>query len=636
MSNKRSSCGFDNERHAKISGSAEITEFMDEINTEEKIEKNIEEKMQNKAKTNANQVICIGIVLLLAAFIGLVGVSNLFHYTYRMNADIGAEAVLARLIWQSKEIIPSSWYASSETRIIATPQLAALFYGLTGNMNLSMGLACTSMMLLIAGMIWYFVKKTPLGGWCGAGMAALCLVLPMNESILEVLWLYAGYYATHLIAFFLTLHVYHELVSSRANMTQKHTVIAPGERNAGEKRFYREQAFLYSKLIVTAMLAFLLGMQGTRAILITYGPLFGIECIRFLYRRWKREPFTKKNLKAMLYVCALLILSFLGTKTPFASGQDVSRNLRKGFSKLVTSVLPDTATAIGFRQGALVQNVCLFILVLTVLITVWQMLLRMIRKKELAAISWCFLVTAASPIVAAVMVAFTTVESTPRYYFMWVFSMAFAAVLQMEHMIRGLHGEEAGIWKAAEKQKEADDREEAKKQAKAGKRQETGSTYDYGKYDIRDARMIVCMIMIAVFILAILNIRNIYLPILTSEEPPASDAAQVTAYLEVHHYTNAYTDFDHANAMTSLANGRVNVYAVNSFADMDICKWLTDRNGYTDGYAVRPDGEPTVYIVPEERQEEFEGFLQSALCISHGGCTEEEQIGGYHIWVMQG
>lgn len=605
MSNKRNSCEFDNERHAKISGSAEITEFMDEINTEEKIEKNIEEKMQNKAKANANRMIRIGIVLLLVVFIGLVGASNLFHYTYRMNADIGAEGVLARLIWQSKEIIPSSWYASSETRIIATPQLAALFYGLTGNMNLSMGLACTSMMLLIAGMIWYFFKKTPLGGWCGAGMAALCLVLPMNESILEVLWLYAGYYATHLIAFFLTLHVYHELVSSRANMTQKHTVIAPGERTAGEKRFYRKQAFLYSKLIVAAMLAFLLGMQGTRAILITYGPLFGIEGIRFLCRRWRRESFTRRNLLTMLYVCALLILSFLGTKTPFASGQDVSRNLRKGFSKLVTSVLPDTATAIGFRQGAPVQNVCLFILVLTVLITVWQMLLRMIRKKELAAISWCFLVTAASPIVAAVMVAFTTVESTPRYYFMWVFSMAFAAVLQMEH-------------------------------AETNKRQETEYVNDRRKRGINDSRMIFYIIFMAVFALAILNIQNIYLPILTSEEPPASDAAQVTAYLEVHHYTNAYTDFDHANAMTSLANGRVNVYAINSFADMDICKWLTDRNGYTDGYAVRPDGEPTVYIVPEERQEEFEGFLQSALCISHGGCAEAEQIGEYHIWVMQG
>ena len=58
--------------------------------------------------------------ILITAMIVVFG-CNIFHYNYKMNSDIGAEAVLGRLIWDSKEIIPASWYPSTETRIIATP-----------------------------------------------------------------------------------------------------------------------------------------------------------------------------------------------------------------------------------------------------------------------------------------------------------------------------------------------------------------------------------------------------------------------------------------------------------------------------------------------------------------------------------
>lgn len=93
-------------------------------------------------------------VLLIIGII-LIFVTNIAHYNYKMNSDIGAEAVLGRLIWDSREIIPSSWYPSTETRIIATPQVGALFYGMTGNMDLSMGLACCVMTIGSLLSIWF-------------------------------------------------------------------------------------------------------------------------------------------------------------------------------------------------------------------------------------------------------------------------------------------------------------------------------------------------------------------------------------------------------------------------------------------------------------------------------------------------
>ena len=101
----------------------------------------------NKIQNEKNHGIILYGVLgsLFVIYLVFIFCANTQHFNYKMNSDIGAEAVLGRLIWDSGEIIPDSWISSTETRIIATPQMAALFYGMTGDMNLSLGLACCVM-----------------------------------------------------------------------------------------------------------------------------------------------------------------------------------------------------------------------------------------------------------------------------------------------------------------------------------------------------------------------------------------------------------------------------------------------------------------------------------------------------------
>lgn len=93
-------------------------------------------RVHRKTKTASEILLLAGVVI---AF-GLIAYTNLFRYCYKMNSDIAAEALLARLIWESKEWVPESWYASTELRLFGTPDLAAVFYGMTGNMSLSMEL----------------------------------------------------------------------------------------------------------------------------------------------------------------------------------------------------------------------------------------------------------------------------------------------------------------------------------------------------------------------------------------------------------------------------------------------------------------------------------------------------------------
>lgn len=528
--------------------------------------------MQSRVK---RVIFATGIIFILMLLLCVI-LTNLFHYNYKMNSDIGAEAVLGRLIWDSKEIIPASWYPSTETRIIATPQVAALFYGLTGNMDLSMGLACCTMTIGIVLAIWFFMKKAGSGRISCLLMCLFCLGFAGNIIILELLYVFAGYYAIHVIAFFFILNCYSSLL----------------QKEWKKSKSLRRK--MYGKCIIGLILAFLLGMQGTRGILITFGPLFGIEMIRIMYERICRNRYLKKGIIQgkqqekipFLWISGLLVLSFLGTKMPFSSGQEISRNIRNGFAKLVQVVLPDTWKAVGFSEGGPVRNICLGLLVLNVVIWVIVLLIHMLKWQELSSLEWCFLVTAASPVVTALIVAFTTVESSERYYFMWIFSMAFAAILSCEYWRKGMT---AGIsaWKV----------------------------------------LTVITLTTAGIVIGI-NIHTVYQPILKAEEPTASDALEVVNYLEENGYEMAYSTFENANKMTALSNGKVNVYAINSFETMDICKWLTNVDGYPEDGIADQDG--VVYIVPEVCEEE----------ITKRGSNEGEyqllsEMGVYKIWNKQ-
>lgn len=495
-----------------------------------------------RGKRTEDIVLVVGILMFLAFII----VTNIFHFNYCMNADLASDAVLARLIWDSKEVIPHTWYIAAETRIICTPNLAALFYGITCNMTLSTGLACCCMTALIIASIYYFGRKADFCRNATGLLIFLGLALFINMNILEVLYLFASYYAIHVVIFFITLGVYVESI-------KKETM-----------RWTNGVCILF---------ALLLGMQGVRGILVLYGPLFGIEVIRNIYRIYCKEKTEKRDRIVTAWVCVLLIVSFLGNCFQFSTGQEFSRNIRRGLSKLVSVVLPDMGRTIGFHKANMFQKICLVILLFLVLYLLISLIYRMIKKKTLKAVDWAFLMVCSSPIVSALMVAFTTVESSERYYFFIVYAMAFALAV---------------IWN---------------KMGKNGK--------------------IIGGLVIAV--LAMTNIYTIYLPIMRMEEPPQTAVYQVGKWLEENEYHTAYAAFDHANTITVLTNGKVRAAAVASVDKMDICKWMSSTDWYVPNV---PFEERTAYVITESELEEFEQFLKE----HNEDVKFDTQIGKYLIY----
>lgn len=499
-------------------------------------------------KVEKKIVIALEIGILI--FVGLIFSTNLLHFNYEINSDIASDAILSTLIWNSKKIVPDTWYIANEVRIICTPNIAALYYGLTGNMILSEGLACCTMTLLLLLSISYFLHCIQIKKVNRFLMMFACLAIPTGFVSLELLYLFASYYAIHMVILFFTLGVYLKLIRSK--------VIKPIEITA------------------CIILALILGIQGTRGILIIYGPLFGMECIRLLYGVYCRQKADKSNWFIGVWVIIMLLISFAGTCFPISVGQDMSRNVRKGLSKLFTIVIPDVSRAIGFENTGAIGKICLSILIAVSVGMLIYILLHLLKRQDIKIEEWGYLIICSSPIVTMIIVAFTTVESSERYYFVLLFVMAYAVML---------------VWQKI-------------------------SNYNIWKM----------IIGVVVVLLALVNIYNIYVPVLTSTEPPESEAYEVTEYLIDNGYELAYATFDHANMMTSLANGEIRVAPVASVSKMDICKWMSSTDWYVPNV---PNRMQTAYIVTDAKMEDFTVFLKA----HEQDLILAKKIGNYNIYI---
>lgn len=336
-------------------------------------------------------------------FFSLICITNLLHFCYKMNSDIASDAILGKVIWDSKELIPGSWYIAAETRIICTPNLTALFYGLTKNMTFAAGLSCCTMTILIILGAFYFGRTLDFQINENLLFVFLCLMLPMDFIILEVFYLFGAYYAIHIAILFFTLGVYINAI----NKTQ----------------------FKWFAVTVTVIFALALGIQGARGILVIYGPLFGTEVIRNLYCIYCGKERKKTDLFISMWIVILLAVSFLGMLAPVSVGQNFSRNIRKGLPKFFTVVLPDMCRVLGISSTNLAERVCAFTLFLIIVYLLADILFKMVKKREIETIEWGFLAVISSPLASAFIVSFTTFESTERYYFQFVYVTAYAVVL---------------------------------------------------------------------------------------------------------------------------------------------------------------------------------------------------------------
>lgn len=561
----------------------------------------------------------------LAAVMGTYIFLNVFRYTAQMDSDIGAEALNARAIWEHQSIVPEEFYPSTETRILNVNLLGALFYGMTGNMNLSMGIACSMMLLLLAGLYGRLMKKLGFGFVPAAAGLLLLLVIPGAMCHAQILYLYAVYYAIHCILMLMTLMIWLNVIH--------------------EAKGWQWQA------LAAAVLAAVISLSGLRAALICYAPLAAVELVRLaLFWIGKHRIFCKHrdcsaesrgaagygkkegceerqraetaaHRRSFLYAMSLLAASFLGSRAPTAVGVGTTRNIRRGISKLLTTVLPDVWSCLYCENQSILRTILLILLLAAAAGNIVHVVRGAADKieseeEEIAGskfadnhmtnhngrcrelipgnnwnLNFACIVSFfwMSLLVAMVMGAFTTTASVWRYYFMIYFVISFSAAELLQRLsagsvrepeVQNLVREESALCA------ESNDRAESHE---AGRKFHLCGGLSAG---------LICLILI----FAVLVWQQDFLPSLL--HPAVNEEYDtIIAWMEEHNCRYGYSTYSSSNAMTVYSNGAVQVSAVADVGTLEICKWLTDRTWYVP--YLTEDME-TAYIIPKSRMEEFE------------------------------
>lgn len=150
---------------------------------------------------------CILTQLLLFAYLNFRGLSRY------CNSDVFADMQVAKRMWEQKTFFPDGWTFCNQFYIVATPALAALAYGVCGNINLAMAVATEVMMaLVILSFLWLLRAATKdfLTALAGCLLLLMSVIAPYGVYSMNSLLFFtqASFYSCYLITLFVVFGDY--------------------------------------------------------------------------------------------------------------------------------------------------------------------------------------------------------------------------------------------------------------------------------------------------------------------------------------------------------------------------------------------------------------------------------------------
>lgn len=204
------------------------------------------------------------IITTVAIYLAVISFVNLKGFCQICNSDVYADMQVAKRMWEQKTLFPEGWGFGNQYYVIATPVLAALLYGLLGNINTAMLCATVIMSILIfVSFTWLllaFTKdfQTIIFAWL------LLLTVNISElgpySLRSMLFFQqASFYACYLITAFVVFGDYIRVIQDGQNRPLS--------------------------LFLSLLLCFATGMQSLRQTVVMVLPIVACEFFQIL-RCW--------------------------------------------------------------------------------------------------------------------------------------------------------------------------------------------------------------------------------------------------------------------------------------------------------------------------------------------------------------
>ena len=390
-------------------------------------------RAQNRKTETALTVL---LLLVLLGYLALYAYADFKGFARMSTSDMYEDTLVARLMWEGGTLFPKRFLFGNQLYVIATPALSALFYGLTGSMNLAMALATTCMSLvLLLSLDWMlrpFTRRPLLRA--AALLAAVGLFFGpasiRREDGPQLFYVMCSFYACYAITNFVAMGDY-----ARARL---------------------DGGLRLPALLAGCALCFCTGLQSPRQTAVTVLPLLCLEGLRLLGRLRRKLPlfapdtrmpllrtlaFTAANL-AGLYAARFLPIRkhTIYTGASVFSGASAFEKLRSVRLAFFTVSGLDYVIKSDARWFFLLMF--LFCLLLD-LGAAWLLIVRRKEEETNAACFWWLSLIAAFGAVAAFFV--TDVNLRPIYLFPLYFLPALSLVLIARRVRPGLLYALAGV-----------------------------------------------------------------------------------------------------------------------------------------------------------------------------------------------
>ncbi|HAL03136.1 MAG TPA: hypothetical protein DCP07_07220 [Lachnospiraceae bacterium] len=242
-----------------------------------------------------------GIIIIFFAVFCII---NFCGFERFCDSDMYQDIYVSKLIWNSKSIFPPNWTFSNQYFVLAAPNIAAIIYGITGSMNLSMQLATTIYTLLILAAFAYMIKavtsnKTVILVSLICFMAAVTGYDIVNTHQGQLYFLMVSYYASYIFTVFLVYGVYLRYLF--ANLSNREANSESG------LKLNKPSVLAY---ILAMIFTIATGMQSLRQTAIMILPLACVEGIRFFYKVFSKS-YTKKDWAITWKMATLAIINII-------------------------------------------------------------------------------------------------------------------------------------------------------------------------------------------------------------------------------------------------------------------------------------------------------------------------------------
>lgn len=310
-----------------------------------------------KEKKKSDITLSVILTILLLAFLGLVFYVNLSCNPEYYDGDIYNDINYAKEAWKAKSIFPKDWIFGNQTYVVATPVLAALFYGIIGNGFTAMAIAsCIMTVLIVLTYDWmtrtlFSYNERTAGFLFLIGVLLLKAHVATSQQGIQAFFTMASYYACYLINAFIVYGCYIRL--RKGEFSGKHIAMS----------------------VIGIALSFGTGMQSLRQTAVMALPLVACEILMIIIYSIRDKKFAVSSstlFSAIVFVsniAGLIAMKFIEINQNSIYGttafvKSLKEFLEKGFFNVEYVVLTFGLDSLELRVRLVVSTVFLLIILI--------------------------------------------------------------------------------------------------------------------------------------------------------------------------------------------------------------------------------------------------------------------------------